>query len=222
MGEWRTIDELGGVFVINRDGQVKNTVTGRILKDRVCNGYRRVTLKTNGLKRHRYIHRLLAKAFIPLSNGCNQVNHDNGVKTDCALTNLEWTTNQGNAQHAWDTGLSIVGDRCGEANTNHILTEPEVVAIKERYIGGIGTTALAENYGVDVCTVSDIIHGRSWTHIGLAVEPRRLGFKMTFEQAQMVRDKFAAGGVSKTKLAQEFNVSAAIIGRIIKGTIWKP
>lgn len=46
------------------------------------------------------------------------------------------------------------------------LNEEQVVEIKIQYKGQRGDiTRLAEMYGVSICTISDIIHGRTWRHI---------------------------------------------------------
>lgn len=56
----------------------------------------------------RLIHRLLALTFLPhpeLPLEDLEVNHIDGVKTNNALSNLEWVTYSGNILHAYQTGL---------------------------------------------------------------------------------------------------------------------
>jgi hypothetical protein len=70
-------------------------------------GYYLVTLVDGaGVRKNRFIHRLLALTFIdnPLSKP--QVNHVDGVKTNNKLSNLEWATSSENSQHAVDLGLT--------------------------------------------------------------------------------------------------------------------
>lgn len=55
----------------------------------------------------RHIHRLLALTFLPIPEIFEEldVNHIDGVKTNYALDNLEWTTRSGNCLHAYQNGL---------------------------------------------------------------------------------------------------------------------
>jgi hypothetical protein len=48
---------------------------------------------------------LVARAFVPNPKHLPEVNHKNGIKSDCAKSNLEWRTRLGNARHAAISGL---------------------------------------------------------------------------------------------------------------------
>lgn len=61
------------------------------------------TEKSKGV--NRYIHRLVAEAFIPNPNNYPVVNHKDGNKLNNVYTNLEWCSYSHNNQHAIDTGL---------------------------------------------------------------------------------------------------------------------
>ena len=69
-------------------------------------GYMYVTLSVHGSDTDKKVHRLVAEAFIPNPDNKPQVNHKNGIKSDCHATNLEWVTARENLQHACDHGLN--------------------------------------------------------------------------------------------------------------------
>lgn len=52
-----------------------------------------------------YLHRLLAKTFIPNPENKPCVNHINGDGSDNRIENLEWATYKENNDHAKDNGL---------------------------------------------------------------------------------------------------------------------
>lgn len=66
----------------------------------MANGYLRIEkhLKT-GRSVSKFVHRIVAEAFIP--NPCNkpEVNHKNGNKQDNRVVNLEWVTKSENQRH---------------------------------------------------------------------------------------------------------------------------
>lgn len=67
------------------------------------NGYYRVSL---GRGKKRYVHRLVAEAFIQNPNSLPCVDHINGVKTDNSIPNLRWVTQKENTlfgaeRHLW-------------------------------------------------------------------------------------------------------------------------
>jgi len=73
-------------------------------------GYHIVTLirYDNGIriKKNQFIHRLLCKAFISNPENKAHVNHIDGNKINNNLSNLEWSTEKENSQHAVRTGLT--------------------------------------------------------------------------------------------------------------------
>lgn len=120
--EWKQILGYEGLYEISNTGLVKSldrvkgvngqrqTQKGRILKPAVnSSGYLTVRLGVGGEYTSKYIHRLVAEAFILNLYSKEQVNHINGIKTDNRTSNLEWVTSSENTKHAFNTGLSGSG-----------------------------------------------------------------------------------------------------------------
>lgn len=103
------VSNYGQVRYITRDEPV------RVFTDK--DGYYRVGLRTEDRKSITVgIHRLVAYEFCEHHDGCNVVNHLNGVKTCNVWTNLEWTTPLENTRHALRTGLQCnSGPHCPSA-----------------------------------------------------------------------------------------------------------
>ena len=119
---WKQIPGYGGKYSVSSAGGVKNTKSGRSLRqwsDR--SGYMRVALFHEGHGKQFYVHRLVATAFIPRSSSKLEVNHINGDKADNSVSNLEWCTKSENQRHSyrvlgrrWHAGRPRVGVTCIE------------------------------------------------------------------------------------------------------------
>lgn len=102
---WKPIRNYEGLYEISNIGRVRNVKTGRILKFKMNEGYYRVGLFKNNKQIIHLVHRLVATAFIPNSEGKPLINHKNGRKLDNRVNNLEWCTYKENNNHAQQTGL---------------------------------------------------------------------------------------------------------------------
>ena len=77
---WKDIKGYEGLYQISSLGRVKSLHYGKekILKLNKNNkGYLYIFLNKNGIRKHFYIHRLVAKAFISNPYNYNCVNHKN-------------------------------------------------------------------------------------------------------------------------------------------------
>lgn len=102
--EWKTVDGFEN-YQISNLGKVKSLCYGRekIMKKCIDTyGYEYVIFCKNGTRKPMLVHRLVAKAFIDNPLEKPQVNHLSGVKTDNAVSNLEWCTASENLKHAYD------------------------------------------------------------------------------------------------------------------------
>lgn len=96
---WKDVVGHEGEYQVSSLGRVKSFVRypeGVILVNQVMpNGYVRARLRGKA----EYIHRLVAKAFIPNPENKPQVNHIDEDKENNILSNLEWSTVKDNLNH---------------------------------------------------------------------------------------------------------------------------
>lgn len=112
---WKAVDGFDGFYEISNMGRIRSL-------DRICGkmpsgadrnwtgkmmtpvdngrGYLIIHLKRDGKRYIRYIHRLVAEAFLEKPAGCNVVNHIDYNTRNNSCTNLEWCTQKANVQHS--------------------------------------------------------------------------------------------------------------------------
>ena len=164
---WCDIEGYNGYQVSNK-GRVKSFKNGRILilkLWKVPQGYMRVGLRNNLGGSHRFVHILVAKAFIPNPKNLPEVDHINGIKTDNRVENLRWVTRSQNAIYAIEKGFQKVGVNDSKSK---IKSEEDIRFIRKNYKqrdSEFGCKALAKKFNVSPGVIQSIVHNRSYKSV---------------------------------------------------------
>ena len=113
---WRDVIDFNGIYQVSNKGRIKSvkrkvnsrygeykTVPEKYLalnKDKNTH-YISITLSLNCKRITRFIHRLVAEAFIDNPENKCCVNHIDGDVTNNCVENLEWVTMSENSKHAY-------------------------------------------------------------------------------------------------------------------------
>lgn len=162
---WKVLEKYSN-YSISENGDLKNNKTNKILKSTIHkNGYKHLSIKPLGrsgkcisLK----LHREVAKYFVPNLDNKPQVNHIDGDKLNNHYTNLEWVTNQENAQHAANIDLLVIHK--GQANILSKLKDVDILFIRNNY-DLYGPRKLGRMFGVSHVTIININKRKTWNHI---------------------------------------------------------
>lgn len=98
-------------YTVYSDGRIltKNGNFMSIGRRKSNSGYIQVRLFKDNKYYYRYLHRILAEAFIENPNNYRTVNHKDGNKLNNALYNLEWSSDEQQQRHAYLIGLKHNG-----------------------------------------------------------------------------------------------------------------
>ena len=143
LGRVRTLDKM----VWNGKGTW--LMKGRILKQRYNHkGYMRVGITIDGKRAMKSVHRLVAQTFIQNPNNLPQVNHENCVRDDNRVGNLEWCDNSYNQKYR---------EKYGEAQGHPVfainLTTLEVSQFKSQ-------AEASRKLGVDPSSIGTMLKGK--------------------------------------------------------------
>lgn len=167
-------------YQISIFGNVRNKETSTVLKPCMSGwGYLQVPLRNDSTRCNKYIHRLVAEAFIPNPENKPQVNHKNGLKSDNRCNNLEWVTYGENEKHAYDTGLKTSSEKVRENARKMGTNQKTRQAAYDRHpniriveTGEIfeSNKAVAERLGCLSPSVYACLHGKQKTCMGHHLE----------------------------------------------------
>lgn len=123
--EWRPVVGYEGLYEVSDWGRVKNQKNG-FMKNHLNGGYNRVHLSKNNIQKFYYVHRLVAKAFIPNVNNHDFINHKDEDKTNNNVDNLEWCTRE------YNNNYGTRNKKVAKANSKHVYQyslDGELIAI---------------------------------------------------------------------------------------------
>lgn len=163
---WKNVVGYEGLYEVSSDGQVRGAakevegnhlkptrkLPARMKKQSSSMGYKVVTLFRNGVPKIYKVHRLVAQSFIENPDNCPIINHIDNDKTNNDITNLEWTTYQGNMDHKVRQNRQSrnLGRRAGKSCK---LTEDDVQEIRD---SSLLQKELAKKFNISQQQVSKI------------------------------------------------------------------
>lgn len=171
--EWRAVALWPGYEVSNR-GRVRSVDRNVAFKDGKVARYRGRILRlwidrkgypvaSLGARAHKKVHVLVAESFIGSRPDGLVVNHIDGIKTNNTPENLEYITGQENIRHANRMGLAR--HPRGEHNGRSKLTCAMISEIRLKRQEGTVLRVLAEQYGVTLQVIHDIVKRKTWKHV---------------------------------------------------------
>ncbi len=121
-----------GRYFVNKSSEVWSLVKGSPKKlvggvihstERNSSTYRVMCLThEDGVSETKYLHRIVAEAFIPNPDNKPTVNHKNGWKQDNRIENLEWATWKEQVDHAYEK-LSRKGHKTDEQMKDQVFRD---------------------------------------------------------------------------------------------------
>jgi hypothetical protein len=121
-------------------------------------GYPQLTLRIDGKSVSRELHAIVLLAFRGQPPAGLEGCHDDGVPTNCCLSNLRYDTRRNNHHDRYRHGTSARGEGNGRAK----LTKDDVIAIRN---SGQSRMELSRQYGISKEQVRAIAVRKSWAHI---------------------------------------------------------
>ncbi|HRE39147.1 MAG TPA: NUMOD4 domain-containing protein [Chitinophagaceae bacterium] len=169
---WRHLRNRYAVSSFGRIASYKQNVLedGKLLSGSLTTGYRTLNLHRPGNKGTLYIHRELAKLFLPKSSPQHKyVIHRNHNKLDNHIKNLRWATLEQMVSHQQGSPAKIAYKEKQANKTEGLkLTAADVKKIKKILNSknrSITIRQLAKNYGVSEMTMYRIKSGENWGRI---------------------------------------------------------
>ena len=122
-------------------------------------GYFYVTLFRCGRAHRRSVHSLVLTEFVGPCPVGMEACHNNGIGSDCSLSNLRWDTHSSNMLDRVKHGTDERGSKSPSAKLN----ESDVATIRKRIASGEMKKRIASDYQVAPSTISAIARGANWS-----------------------------------------------------------
>jgi hypothetical protein len=173
---WKDVIGYEGIYLISSFGRLfskervikRNKKGDYIQKEKYINGtlyhgYLKTTLRKNGGKKDKFIHSLVAEAFLGIKPKNMDVCHGDGVRTNNKLENLRYGTRSDNVidsiKHGtYYTPFITKGTQRKEAKINDEI-------VREIRNSNDSTYVLSKKYNVSRALISNVKRHKTWTHV---------------------------------------------------------
>jgi len=168
---WKDVLGLEQYYEVSNFGNIKSKVRtgitnfgertygGKVVKPFLSTvGYPAVNLTYKGYRKQFHVHKLVLEAFNGKAPEGMEGCHNNGVKTDCYLTNLRWDTRKNNHADKKLHGTHQFGEKIG----NSKLTTEQAILIK---YSKIPMKKLCAEFNLSLGCISKVRYGATWKHI---------------------------------------------------------
>jgi predicted Zn-ribbon and HTH transcriptional regulator len=126
--KWEPIVDFPKNYEVSNEGDVRNSITGKILKSRGKHAYNRVDI----FGKWYYVHKLVCQAFIGDCPQGHEINHKDSNKSNNNVSNLEYVTHLQNVQMSNRT-FKNNGDRYYMELPTNGLNLPTITCGKCKY-----------------------------------------------------------------------------------------
>lgn len=167
---WKDIEGYEGLYQVSNMGRVRSLdredAQGHRIKGKVLvvssngKGYRQINLWQYGDVKHKFIHRLVAIAFLDNPNNLPEVNHKDENKANNSVSNLEWCT------RLYNMTYGTRNKRVAKANEHPIY----VVTNSGHHYFFDSTKKAVELLRLDGSNVSECLHDKRKHHHGFTFE----------------------------------------------------
>lgn len=150
------IKDFPGYVIDNNGGVYKNN---KLIKSFNRKGYKTVTLSNKGYRKHLFIHRLVAAAFIPNPENKPCIDHIDGDRTNNHVSNLRWVTQLENCNNpiTKERYINYSGEKHKLSKAVKMIKNGVVVRVYK-------SMRLAEKDGFNAALICSCCRGRRLSH----------------------------------------------------------